>query len=31
MHQKEIELLLREGEGYKVKFKESLSNIDKEF
>lgn len=27
---KELELLVKEGEGYKIEFKESLSNIDKE-
>ncbi|MEW6040081.1 MAG: RNA-binding domain-containing protein [Elusimicrobiota bacterium] len=30
MNKKELELLLKEGEGYKVEFKESLSNLDKE-
>ena len=30
MKSKELKLLIKEGEGYKIEFKESLSNIDKE-
>lgn len=30
MTSKEIQLILEEGEGYKIEFKESLSNIDRE-
>jgi len=31
MREKEFQLILEEGEGYKIEFKESLSNIDREF
>lgn len=31
MNKKEIQLILEEGEGYKIEFKENLSGIDKEF
>ncbi len=31
MNQEELNLILDEGEGYKIEFKEQLSNIDKEF
>ena len=31
MDKKELRLVLSEGEGYRIEFKESLSNIDKEF
>lgn len=30
MNKKELKLILEEGEGYKIEFKESLSNFDKE-
>lgn len=30
MGEKELQLILEEGEGYKIEFKESLTNIDKE-
>ncbi|MDP3103483.1 MAG: ATP-binding protein [Candidatus Methanoperedens sp.] len=30
MNRKELELILQEGEGYKIEFKESLNNIDRE-
>jgi len=30
MNQQELEMILEEGEGYKIEFKEKLSNIDKE-
>lgn len=30
MNEKELQLILKEGEGYKVEFKESLNNLDKE-
>src|SRR3972149_9139021 len=30
MKKKELQLILEEGEGYKIEFKESVSNIDKE-
>ena len=30
MDQKELKLILQEGEGYKIEFKESISNIEKE-
>jgi len=29
MNRKELELILQEGEGYKIEFKESLNNIDR--
>ncbi len=29
MNQQELELILQEGEGYKIEFKENISNIDK--
>lgn len=31
MKEKEFQLFFEEGEGYKIEFKESLSNIDREF
>jgi ATP-dependent DNA helicase RecG len=31
MKEEELQLILEEGEGYKIEFKESTSNIDKEF
>ncbi|RKX38625.1 MAG: hypothetical protein DRP20_02625 [Thermotogae bacterium] len=30
MNKKELQLVLEEGEGYKIEFKESLAGIDKE-
>ncbi|RLJ05878.1 MAG: hypothetical protein DRP14_01055, partial [Candidatus Aenigmatarchaeota archaeon] len=30
MDKEELKLILQEGEGYKIEFKESLSNIDKD-
>ena len=30
MNQQELMLILQEGEGYKIEFKEKLANIDKE-
>jgi len=30
MNKEELKLMLQEGEGYKIEFKESLSNIDKD-
>ena len=30
MIRKELDLILQQGEGYKIEFKESLNNIDKE-
>lgn len=30
MKEKELQLILEEGEGYKIEFKETLSNLDKE-
>ena len=30
MNKKELQLILQEGEGYKIEFKESLTNLDKE-
>ena len=31
MREEELQLILEEGEGYKIEFKENLSNIDKDF
>ncbi|MBA7520968.1 hypothetical protein ES705_13068 [subsurface metagenome] len=31
MNEKELQLILEGGEGYKIEFKEALTNIDKEF
>ena len=31
MKEKELQLILEEGEGYKIEFKESVANIDREF
>lgn len=31
MNEKELRLILEEGEGYRIEFKESLTNIEKEF
>lgn len=30
MNKKELEFILQEGEGYKIEFKESINNLDKE-
>ncbi|MFA4828090.1 MAG: ATP-binding protein [Thermodesulfovibrionales bacterium] len=30
MNERELQLILEEGEGYKIEFKESLNNLDKE-
>jgi len=30
MNKKELDFILQEGEGYKIEFKESLNNLDKE-
>ena len=30
MDKEELKLILQEGEGYKIEFKESISNIDKD-
>jgi len=30
MREKELQFILEEGEGYKIEFKENLSNIDKD-
>lgn len=31
MDKKELNIILKEGEGYKIEFKESLSGLEKEF
>jgi len=30
MDKKELEIILKEGEGYRLEFKESIKNVDKE-
>jgi len=30
MSKKELEIILKEGEGYKIEFKESISGLDRE-
>jgi len=30
MDKKELEIILKEGEGYRIEFKESIKNVDKE-
>ncbi|MFH0903959.1 MAG: ATP-binding protein, partial [Methanobacteriota archaeon] len=30
MDRKELEMILKEGEGYKIEFKEGFNNLDKE-